>query len=85
MYGYLVCRVPTVAPVTTSGEATNPQVVPTLWRPAQLLTFCLVVEATTFISTSLIVQGPEKTFSKKRAAHSGPLGGIARGLGMIIT
>jgi hypothetical protein len=75
MYGYPVCRVPTIAPGPTSGEAMNPQVEPTHQCPTRLSTFCLSVEAITFISTSLVVQGPKKTFTEKCAAHSGPLGG----------
>jgi hypothetical protein len=34
--GYLICRVPTVAPGPTSGEAVNPQVGPIFQRPARL-------------------------------------------------
>jgi hypothetical protein len=67
------------------GEAMNPQVWPIPWRPNQLSTYCLAVEAIAFISTSLVVQGPKKNFIEKCAAHSAPLGGIARGLGMTTT
>jgi hypothetical protein len=63
----------------------NPQVGPTHRCPARLSTFSLAVEAIAFISTSLVVQGPEKTFTEKRAAHSAPLGGVARGLGTTTT
>jgi hypothetical protein len=58
----------------------NPQLGLTLQRPTQLSTFCLAVEAVAFISRSLAAQGPKKTFTEKRAAHSAPLGGVARGL-----
>jgi hypothetical protein len=74
-----------MAPKPTSGEATNPHVGPTIWRPARLSTFCLAVEAIAFIFMSLAVQEPEKTFNEKCAAHSGPLGGVAKGLGMTNT
>jgi hypothetical protein len=57
---------------STSGEATNLQVGPTLRCPARLSNFCMIVEAIAFISLSLVVQGPEKTFTEKRVAHSGP-------------
>jgi hypothetical protein len=40
--------------------------------PARLSTLCLAVEAISFIFTSLVVQGPEKTFTKNHAAHSDP-------------
>jgi hypothetical protein len=69
---YSVHMVPTVAPEPTSGEATNPQVGPTIRRPARLSTLCLVVEAISFIFTSLVVQGPQKSFTKNHAAHSDP-------------
>jgi hypothetical protein len=34
---------------------------------------------------SLVVQGDQKTFIEKSAAHSGPLGDVARGLEMTNT
>jgi hypothetical protein len=33
----------------------------------------MIVEAIVFIPRSLAAQGPEKTFTVKRAAHSGPM------------
>jgi hypothetical protein len=47
--------------------------------PRSIINFCLAVEAVAFISTSLVMQGPEKTFTEKRATHSGPLGGVGAG------
>jgi hypothetical protein len=75
MQGYPICRILIVALGPTSGEAMNPQVGPTLRCPAWLSIFCLAVEAIAFISSCLVVQRPRKTLTKKRAAHSGPLGG----------
>jgi hypothetical protein len=45
---------------------------PTLQRPAQLSIFCLAIEGIAFISTSVVVQEPKKTFTDKRVAHSAP-------------
>jgi hypothetical protein len=38
-----------------------------------------------YLSRSLAAQGPQKNFTEKRLAHSGPLRGIAKGLVMPTT
>jgi hypothetical protein len=38
-----------------------------------------------YLSRSLAVQGPKNFFTENHLAHSDPLGGVARGLGMPTT
>jgi hypothetical protein len=50
-----------------------------------ILNFLLGSGSDSYLSRSLAVQGLEITFTEKRPAHSGPMGGLARGLEMTTT
>jgi hypothetical protein len=79
MQGYLICRIPTVAPEPTSGEVAQVgQLFSALLGSLEFFAWHLSLQVLSSAKTP-------KKFTEKYPSHSGPLEGVARSLGMTTT